>query len=185
MLSVIARRVAIKAVVRGAVAMGAVISIEGVPFTDLRGQLPVSSTAFYPTRPAEAIQGAVFHHTASRGQTLRSIAHYHVERRNWPGIAYHYAIGYDGHIFLLNDPTVASYHTQGYNRKTMSIVLIGNYHEREMSDAMKRSVVLLCSYLGIEYDLQYLWMHSETKSTACPGKYAKEFLEPILYGNRP
>lgn len=67
----------------------------------------------------------------------------------------------------------------------MSIVLIGNYHEKEMSEEMKKSVVLLCSYLGIEYDLQFLWMHSETKPTACPGKYAKEFLEPILYGPRP
>ena len=185
MLSVIARRVASKAVVRGALAMGAVISIEGVPFTDLRGQLPVSSTAFYSTRPVENIQGAVFHHTASRGQTLRSIAQYHVERRNWPGIAYHYAIGYDGHIFLLNDPTVASYHTQGYNSRTISIVLIGNYHERELSEEMKRSIVLICSYLGIEYDLKFLWMHSETRPTICPGKYATDFLEPILYGPKP
>jgi hypothetical protein len=185
MLSTIARRVATKAIVRGAVAMGAVMSVEGVHFTDLRGKLPVRQDVRYAVRDESRIEGAVFHHTATNGQTLRSIAQYHIEARKWPAIAYHYAIGYDGHIFLLNDPTTISYHTQGYNSRTISIVLIGNYQNNELSREMKNSIVVLSSYLNTLYDLQFMWMHSETKSTACPGNYAKEYLQPMLHGPRP
>ena len=184
MLAIIARRVATKAIVRGAM-VGAVMSVDGIPFTDLRGKLPTRQDIHYGVREESRIEGAVFHHTATRGQTLTSIAQYHIEARKWPGIAYHYAIGYDGHVFLLNDPTTISYHTQGYNSRTISIVLIGNYQNNDLSDEMKRSIIVLSSYLNTLYDLQFMWMHSETKSTACPGRHAREYLQPILHGPRP
>jgi hypothetical protein len=174
-------------IVRPAIVLTGVGSVGnfGSTFHDLRGELPVSEDTYYISRSKEYIEGMVWHHSATTGQTIRSIAEFHVEVKKWPGIAYHAAIGHDGKIYLLNDFGTVSFHAQGYNRKTIGVVLIGNYHERRMTKEMKDAALLLQDYLREEYDLKYAWMHKETKSTHCPGKYADEFLRPILYGPRP
>jgi len=157
----------------------------GTTIIDLRGTLPVSEHYEYVTRSEDYIEGVIWHHSATTGQTIRSIAEFHIEVKKWPGVAYHYAVGWDGQVYLLNDPTVVSFHAQGHNRKTIGIVLIGNYHEREMTEEMKEAIVQLQGWLKEKYELKYSWYHGETKATACPGKYAIPFLKPLLYGPRP
>ena len=157
----------------------------GTTFKDLRGELAMSEYYEYTSRSEDYIEGAIWHHSVTTAQTIHSIAEFHVEVKKWPGVAYHYAIGWDGQVYLLNDPTVVSFHAQGHNRKTIGIVLIGNYHEREMTEETKEAVVQLQDWLKEKYDLKYSWYHGETKRTACPGKYAIPFLKPLLYGPRP
>ena len=157
----------------------------GSTFHDLRGELPVSEDVHYVTRPLDMVEGVVWHHSATKGQTIHSIAEFHIEVKKWPGIAYHFAVGHDGTIFILNDATTISFHAQGHNRSTIGVVLIGNYHERDLSEAMKEAVAKLQEHLKDEYDLEYSWMHRETKSTACPGRHAAAFLAPMMYGRRP
>lgn len=172
---------------RGAVTMTAAGSVAGFGsnFHDLRGELPVRSDMSYTIRPEGQVQGVVFHHSATSGQSIKSIAHFHTEVRKWPAIAYHFAIGYDGVVYELNDVTRASYHAQGHNRNTIGVVLIGNYESRELTEEMENSIIMLNEYLKDRYDLKFAWMHGETKSTLCPGKNAKAFIRPYLYGPRP
>lgn len=152
---------------------------------DLRGELPVRSDIEYVTRPAEQVKGLVWHHSATRGQSIRSMAEFHTEVRKWPGIAYHFAIGFDGVVYQLNDVTTTSYHASGHNRNTIGVVLIGNYHDRELTEEMEEAIVTTNEYLRDEHELEFSWLHRETKATACPGDYAVEFLGPMLYGRRP
>lgn len=150
---------------------------------DLRGALPVSIERQYQTSPEGQVEGMVWHHTATSGQTLRSIAEYHVQVKHWPGIAYHYAIGHDGRVYMMNDPTTRSYHTQGWNSRTISVVLVGNYQVATPSPAMMRSAADLSAYLRERYELQYSIMHRQTKPTLCPGDNAAALLRRILFGH--
>lgn len=158
----------------------------GTSFHDLRGQLPVDPDAHYAERPLSDVKGVVWHHSAtSQTATLNSIAKFHVEVRKWPAIAYHFAIDKDGVIYQLHDVTTASYQAQGYNRKTIGIVLIGDMERQEVPLAMEESIIVLNEYLRDEYHLEFAWLHNETKPTKCPGFNAEFVLAPYLYGPRP
>lgn len=172
---------------RGAVTMTAAGSVAGFGsnFHDLRGELPHRTDMTYSTRPESQVEGVVFHHSATSGQSIKSIAHFHTEVRKWPAIAYHFAIGYDGVVYELNDVTRASYHAQGHNRNTIGVVLIGNYESRELTEEMENSIIMLNEYLKDRYNLKFAWMHAEARATLCPGKNAKAFIRPYLYGPRP
>lgn len=164
---------------------GGVVAGFGSQIIDLRGQLPTSIEKHYGHRPVENIKGVVWHHSATRGQSIHTIAEYHIEVRGWPGIAYHYAIGWDGVVYALNSPETISYQSEGYNSKTIGVVLIGNYEERDLTPEMEASIIKLNDYLHGEFNLQFAWLHRDTKSTLCPGRYATEFLRPYLYGALP
>lgn len=183
----LARRAAFRLMLRPAVVITSVGSVGsyGSEVHDLRGELPIHSTKVYPERDIEDIRGIVFHHTATKGQTLRGIADFHVNGRGWPAIAYHIAIGYDGQVYLLHDFTTASYHTSGYNRGNIGIVLVGNYQERELPLEMKKSILMVLEWVESEVEVQHIWLHKDAKATACPGKYAINYLRPLQYGPKP
>jgi hypothetical protein len=164
---------------------GGLLTGFGSQVIDLRGELPVSTTRHYTHRPIGNVEGVVWHHSATKGASIHSIAEYHVEVRQWPGVAYHYAIGWDGIVYVLNDPTTISYQAQGYNSRTIGVVLIGNYEERRPTPEMEASIARLNGYLREKYHLRFAWLHGETKSTLCPGKYAAAYLRPLLYWPRP
>lgn len=181
------RGAAMRLLLRPAAVMTSVgaVSNYGSQVHDLRGKLPVHSEKVYPIRPIEAIEGFVFHHSATHGWSLSRIASYHVKDRDWPGIAYHVAIGWDGKIYLLNDLTTASYHTQNHNYKNVGIVLVGNYQDGPMTPEMEASILKVLSWLGEQVQVGHIWLHRDTKSTLCPGDYAVEYLRPLQFGPRP
>jgi hypothetical protein len=183
----VAGRWVTKLALRGAVTMTAAGSAVGYSsnIIDLRDQLPRRPDVEYRHRVENEVDGIVWHHSATRAQTIRSIADYHTRVKGWPEIGYHYAVGHDGRIYQLLDVKKWSNHAQGYNRRTIGVVLIGNYHEREMPEAMKSSVLYLQEYLCDTYNIDYVWLHRDTKPTACPGNYASEFLKNIQFGPRP
>lgn len=164
--------------------VGAVGSF-GSEIHDLRGKLPVHEERVYATREIDIIKGVVFHHTATSGVTLNRIALSHIRDRNWPGIAYHIAIGWDGKIYLLHDLTTISFHTANHNRRNVGIALIGNYHQRDLTPEMKASILKVLSWLGEQVEVEYIWLHRDTKPTACPGDYAVEYLRPLQFGPKP
>lgn len=176
-----------RAVVKPAIALTTIGAAGdyGATFHDLRGDLPKSATQEYARRPLENVVGVVWHHSATKGQSIRNIAEFHTEVRKWPAIAYHFGIGYDGAVYILNDPTTTSYHAQGYNRKTIGVVLIGDYESRDLTPEMIASIARLQAHLKEELHLEFSWWHGQSKSTLCPGKYAISVLRPIMYGPLP
>lgn len=180
------RRFAIRAVVRPALVLTTAGSMSsfGASFKDLRNELP--SSGEYRKRKIEDVRGVVWHHSATDiRSTPKSLADYHVNFRNWPRIGYHYAIDYNGIIYIMNDPTRISYQASGFNSSTIGVVLIGNYNKDEITPLMKESILKMQEYLKNEYKLEFSWYHGETKSTACPGRNAIKLIKTIQYGRRP
>lgn len=157
----------------------------GSSYIDLRGKLPSKDGMEYRRRDPSDIEGIIWHHSATSGQTIRSIAEYHTQAKGWPEIAYHYAIGYDGRVYRLLDESKWSNHASGHNRRTIGIVLVGNYHENEPTEAMVSAAARLQEDICDGHAIKYVWLHMETKATDCPGRFAAPVLRPIQFGPKP
>lgn len=186
-LNIIARRLVTKVAVRGAVVM----TLAGAPaeyeskYVDLRGKLPRREGVEYRTRPAASVTTLVWHHTATRGQGFSSIAQYHTESKGWPEIGYHFGVNYRGVWYHLLDVTKWSNHTQGHNRNAIAAVLLGNYDVVRPTEEMKLAAAEMQWDLVERYDIKRVWLHRDTKPTACPGRHAVEFLRPMQFGPKP
>jgi len=154
-------------------------------FIDLRGKLPVRQDIQYKMRTEAEIDGIIWHHTASRAQTIRSIAEYHTKVRGWPEIAYHFAVGHDGKVYQLLDVQKWSHHAAGHNRNNIGIVLIGNYEDNEPSPQMLASAKIIQRNLVQQYNIKHVWLHKDTKATLCPGKHATKTLRKWQFGELP
>lgn len=176
MLHAFARRIVEKAAVRG-LAFAVAIGSEDMPLVDLRGKLPTACA--YPERNIGAVTGIIIHHSATRGQSISSIAQFHVQTRGWCGIAYHYGVGWDGKVYLLNDPERNTNHAFKNNTRNIGICLIGNYDEQPVPPEAVHSAARLVAMLRHKYGPLRVMFHSDTKATACPGRYAREALDTL------
>lgn len=176
-------RLVTKVAIRGMVVLAPVAATDQTHIVDLRGELPTNGS--YGYRPKEAIEGLVIHHTATAGQTFKRIAEYHVQVKKWPEIGYHYGIGWneegkEATIYLFNDPLEWTNHAKGWNYRTVGCVLMGNYENIHMTKEQVLASLKLEAYLRDLYGIRYTKYHSETKSTACPGRFAREALDTAL-----
>jgi len=173
-----ASRILTKVALRGAVVLVPTLGIHGgAQIIDLRGQLPTSGE--YPYRDMAKVNAVVIHHSATRGQTIRNLAEYHTTVRGWQGIAYHYGIGWDGRIYIMNDPERRTNHAQGMNSRTIGVVLVGDYDLTHPSPEAVDAATHLVRYLREAYGVENVLFHSDTKPTACPGTFARQALQPL------
>jgi len=151
------------------------VPIEAIEIMDIEGQLPRHPTQSYPRRDISKVTGRVWHHTATTGQSLNTVASFHINSRGWAAIGYHVGVGFDGKIYLLNSLDRASYHTAGHNARNVGVVLVGNFEKALVPEAMEKSIEKVREWLdekGIREDR----LHRELGATACPGRYAVEVL---------
>lgn len=141
---------------------------------DVSGDLPKNGA--YPRREMAVVSGRVWHHTASAdGATWNTIAKGHVNGRGWHGIGYHIGIDRDGRIALLNPLDRVTNHTAGHNTHYVGCVLLGNYDVQPLTPRMETGIEMVRRHLdgiGIRREL----LHRDTKATACPGRYAVQYL---------
>jgi hypothetical protein len=153
--------------------MTAVASGE-MPIVDLRGQLPTAGQ--YPLRDMNNVDAVVVHHSASRGQSIRNLAEYHIAVRGWSGIGYHFAVGWNGVVYMMNDVERRTNHAQGHNSHTIGVVMVGSYDTISPSDATIESTLRLIQHLGNMYGADSVVFHRDLKATACPGQGAVDAL---------
>jgi len=140
--------------------------------------LTESLTKEYSDRNIQDSLIIYIHHTAgSKKQSLESIASYHVNQRNWPGIAYHIAIDQNGNVNILNDIEKKTYHNSADNTRGIGIVAVGNYEQYEPSEKMISSIKALTDAMCLTLKIKAIKGHSDSKATACPGKYLYKRLE--------
>ena len=66
-------------------------------------------------------------------------------------------------------------HTAGHNTHYVGCVLLGNYDVAPVGDGMEAGIEMVRRHLdgmGITREM----LHRDTKATACPGRYAVEYL---------
>ena len=168
--TIIAHRMLTKVAVRGALVMAPAVYSTELPLIDLRGKLPVNGT--YELRDPAKINTTIIHHSASTGQTISSSAQFHIDARGWPAIAYHFAVGWDGKIYQLNDVDRKTFYAEGWNTRSIGVCLIGNYQEHEVPPVVVTSVNRLVMYLRDRYQVPQVLFHRDTKATLCPGDHA-------------
>ncbi len=134
--------------------------------------LPKHPTNRYQTRALESIKYLVIHHTAVPPSVgTERIAQYHVDKKDWPGIGYHFFVAADGTIYQTNELTTISYHAQQVNPTSVGICLAGNFTDEIPTAAQLDSAAELCAYLLGELKLRVESVkgHKEFVSTQCPG----------------
>jgi hypothetical protein len=161
-------RVVQKVALRAAIVMTPMYVIgDDVHIVDLTDKLPTNGS--YRERPMESVDAIIIHHTATNGQGFSQIAEYHL-MKGWPGIAYHYGVGYDGAWYMCNKPEKWTNHTQGWNHRGLSIVAVGNFQERDPSPEQVVAINNLVAYLRARYpQIKMVLYHRDTKATLCPG----------------
>lgn len=146
---------------------------------DIRPQLKTHPTNHWETRRLRYIDTIIVHHTGmphlkhTSRQWLKNIATSYVERRDAPGIPYHYAVDYLGNVFLLNHMRTVSWHAGRYNPTSVGIVWIGCYTKGKDGDptpAMLESTRKLIDHLRahLHQDVEVVG-HKERTATMCPG----------------
>jgi hypothetical protein len=115
--------------------------------------------------------------------------------RGWPGIAYTFVVPaipamVDGklEVYRCHDDEVVSYHTGGYNRSGVGVVMAGTYRSRHLRStkardpdptAMIAMEELVLDYLLPRYGLKpesALRGHFDAGKAACPGDFLEQWV---------
>tara|TARA_R110001632_G_scaffold71644_1_gene166135 strand:- start:2616 stop:3131 length:516 start_codon:yes stop_codon:yes gene_type:complete len=157
------------------------LSIGGISYFNIEDELPVHKTKKYKFRSLDRPLYITFHHTATKGNTLKQIANYHVEQRGFPGIAYHFAINSKGEVFQLQQIDEISYHSKGRNTESLGIVFIGNYQDDDLSKEAIRSGETLVNALKESLCIIGVRGHRDVRNTLCPGDKAYQKIKYLFY----
>jgi uncharacterized protein with LGFP repeats len=155
-------------------------------------------------RRARTVEMVFVHHTAgsnrySRSESpaiVRSVYAYHTQGQGWCDIGYNFLVDRFGTVYVgraggPNTP-VRGAHSGDYNARTVGISLMGNFDKRRPSRAMKRGLTRLVAWkLGSYYRgakgttrvagrrFHRISGHRDAMSTACPGRYAYDWLPSL------
>ncbi|MBA7647606.1 hypothetical protein ES703_55382 [subsurface metagenome] len=124
------------------------------------------------------------HHTVTPkdgASRVRSIQNYHMDKKGWIDIGYHYLIDSQGRIYEGRPAGVVGAHVRGHNTGNIGIAVIGNYENEDITSTQQKAIedlgVWLCSTYSISTDRIY--GHRDFASTTCPGKYLYNRLSKI------
>jgi len=149
---------------------------------DVSDELPTHPTKEYETRDWDPDE-IIIHHAgydypadATMEQVrahLDVIANYHINRKDWPGIAYHYVVDGMGRIWQVNHQDTIAFHAgEQHNPYSYGICMLGAFHlETVPTDAQLHSMNCLCQWL--EIPPAEILAHKQITATACPGKIAR------------
>jgi len=154
---------------------------------DIVEDLPSHPEKSYSKRPLSGITTLVIHHTVSPpDRSIESIAAYHVNTRDWPGIGYHYVISDDGTIYQTNYLETKSYHAGtnapgDENAYTVGIALQGDFTHDPPPQAQLDATKWLVGNLNDMFGGMEVVPHKYVSgaSTACPGATWEEWFEYI------
>ena len=126
----------------------------------------------YATRDPGLIDRLVIHHSAAPGNLpVERVAIYHVRRREWPGIGYHYYITADGAIYWCNWLETVSWHCGGFNQSSVGICLAGDFRRKGSRPTGAQLVACheLIEALRRVLGPAEVYGHKELAATICPG----------------
>lgn len=126
----------------------------------------------------------IIHHTHNPELTVETTHKMHQERFKWAGIGYNYLIEKNSEIFEARGMYIGA-HAKGHNPEAIGIAIVGNFDENLPSKDQEESLIKLCIYFMIKYDIEankvigHKELDGVTKS--CPGeKFNMDELRNIL-----
>ena len=162
-----------------------------IEIIDIVDDLPKHATKKYALRLPTDITTLTIHHTVSPpDRSIESIAAYHVDSNDWPGIGYHFVLKDDGRIYQTNYLTTKSYHAGSLaapgdeNAISVGIALQGDFTNAPPPQAQLDAARQLVAYLRGELaNVTAILGHRQMPgaSTACPGATWEQWL-PYVTG---
>lgn len=118
-------------------------------------------------------------------EKVAEIRRWHVEKRGWRDIGYHWVVDRDGAVAPGRPETAIGAHVEGHNRGTIGICLLGGYgaladdkFERNFTQAQASGVSRLISEIERRASIARLSGHNDYAAKSCPGFQVR--LLPIL-----
>ena len=136
----------------------------------------------WPYRPLNKIKGITIHHTGMESQSIEDLHAFFKNKTTargtkYPGISYHVVINDEG-VFVINDFDRKTWHSANNNSKWISLAIMGNFEEQELSFCTKNmirfAVQTIKAVLGNHLEVE---PHSKFKNTKCPGKNLSDFIQ--------
>lgn len=158
---------------------------------DVVDDLPKHPTSVYATRALTDITTLTIHHTVTpSSMSIESIAAYHVDSKDWPGIGYHFVIKDNGDIYQTNYLETKSYHAGTLNAPgdenlwSVGIALQGDFTNSPPPQAQQDSAKWLVQELKYQLDIDEVLPHRGMPgaSTQCPGNTHEDWL-PYVAGS--
>lgn len=152
---------------------------------DYRNQMPRNGT--WHRRTLDTISYCTIHHDAVvRPARYNSIeryqneANFHITKKGWPGIGYHYKVDNIGDIYFLNDLEDVTWHDKN-NYDSVAVCCDGYFHtpeNQELTEKQEQGLRDLLDYLRIRFPRIKFRGHREApnNNTACPGDILMRWL---------
>lgn len=152
---------------------------ERIPLDKVKDRVVVHHTAFFVT---DAVKASVTNKTSWNA----AVAHVHQAQdlhkrvRGWSDVGYHYMIDWKGRIFQGRPVDRLGAHTEGNNRGSIGVVLLGDFSRQrptlEQVASLKTLLRWLLSVHGISP--KSIQGHNQFKYTLCPGKSLDDPSDP-------
>jgi N-acetylmuramoyl-L-alanine amidase len=118
----------------------------------------------------------VCHHSAGpANQSIQAIHDWHRHTLKWAGVGYNLLQTPDGRWHEGRGLDAVGSHAVSYNQSTVGLCLIGNFEDHPVPPARYDSLVEMCAFLLLRYDLAPVDIrgHKELPGarTLCPGKH--------------
>lgn len=141
-----------------------------INIVDVTGSLPKGHNIYYRNRNKKEITTVIIHHTAIFNASIKSIAEYHINTKQWPGIGYHYIISHDDRIYKCNEETDISYHCSGHNSSSIGIAFNFDFNRSFPKQQSIINLFLLLLYLEKNFNIKEIKGHRDFNKTDCPGR---------------
>ena len=117
-----------------------------------------------PLVPRKTTSRIILHHTAGGDVSAHTIHDWHLPKKGWGGIGYHYLIRADGTAERGRPEHVRGVHASAANADSIGIALTGNFETRPPTSAQMASLVRLIRDIRDRYQTQA--MSAEDRRTA-------------------
>jgi N-acetyl-anhydromuramyl-L-alanine amidase AmpD len=91
------------------------------------------------------------HHSATTSGSAEAYARFHVNKKDWATIGYHYVINKDGSIDWCLNHSVRSNHVGNSNKYALGICLTGDFTKEEPTEEQLQAAADLCMMLIDKY----------------------------------
>lgn len=157
------------------------------PMADIRASLPrhPDPTRRYPLRTVESLLQVIVHHTVTSATTTpQAIAQGQIDRRDLPGITYHFTVDGPGTISWTQplETVTAQTSSTAANVSGIGVALIGSFNDAPPGEAQLNAAARLIAWLLSTYRIgtDKVVGRSELENTSSPGR---QWLQEARYKN--
>jgi hypothetical protein len=140
---------------------------------DIAASLPKHAAKQYAQRNTSDVRYLVISHSGISGSVQPdTIARFHVDHVQWPGIGFHFYIDDQGRLFKTNELTTTSFHVARWDPVSIGICVGGNFDEQIPAPEQIETTARLAAWLLAELDLPLAAIRGKSEFIAAdsPGR---------------